>query len=503
MLFRLSNGHTNLAFLTMRRDGDIPEIEGLYGAHSGGKLKVLPIFNRQPYWQGKPLTFPNRVVGIESGGLRIARPLLDFSKERIVTTCQEFGVSWKEDLSNHDRTLTPRNAIRYILKNHRLPSALSKPRLLQSRIAFREFGQIMDGLVGEIFKLSDITLDVRNGTARVTTPNPTIMTSLANDSKLAKYSGSARINEIVAAFLKTVRNILAPIDRTSTLELATAANAFTSHYAALEQNPSELQPSEFQLNPLIFRALKYEQEPGEDSQRSQCTWVITNSPFSRRALAGKVFDSRTMAYRNHLDIPIPPHSENHEPEFRKWDGRFWIRVRHHFEEDVWIRPLTELRLKLIRELISQKYFDFSIPELNLNAGKEKQFSEVLRKLAPGDVRFTLPIIEAPPLPGGTFPIPIAIPTLGIRLTPHGQLRERWNWPDDISWEVRYVRVDLGPNWEDRLAPEDEEWSWNKPANAAKAPDDEREPRKIESRKVINSSDELRKTLLSLREAAAN
>lgn len=503
MLWRFSQDHSNPAFLTMPKEADIPEIVALYGIRSGGNLKVLPTFGRQPYWQGKPIAFPNRVVGIEDGGLRIARPLLDFSKERIIATCHEFGVLWKEDLSNRDRTLTPRNAIRYMTKNHRLPSALSRSRFLRSRAAFRERSQIIDSLGGHFFNLSDFGLDVRNGTARLTLPNPMIMTGLVNDSKLVKYTGSARISEIVASSLKKVMHILLPNHGLSTLQLATAVNAVISHYAALEQNASKLPFSEFQLSGLKFQTLTHDQVPNEDPQRSQYTWIITKSPFSQKALHAQIFDSRTMAVGDYLDTRIPPQSENHEPEFCNWDRRFWIRVRHHFKQDVWIRPLTKPRLKLIRGLISQKYFDFSIPELNLHAGTEKQLSEVLRKQAPGDVRFTLPVIEGPPLPGGTFTIPIALPTLGIGLTPHGELRKRWNWPADISWEVRYERVDLGPNWQDRLAPEDEEWSWNKPAKAVETPDEEYMPRKIEAHKVINSSDELRKMVLGLREAAVD
>lgn len=56
-------------------------------------------------------------VNFDTPPLYLHRPLLSFQKKDIINTCRENNVSWFEDLSNLDVTLTERNRIRSLIKN--------------------------------------------------------------------------------------------------------------------------------------------------------------------------------------------------------------------------------------------------------------------------------------------------------------------------------------------------------------------------------------------------
>src|SRR4051812_25024502 len=61
----------------------------------------------------------------------IYRPLLHFSKDRLIATCLENNIPWFEDHTNADPTYTTRNTVRYMAKNFQPPAALQKPAILR------------------------------------------------------------------------------------------------------------------------------------------------------------------------------------------------------------------------------------------------------------------------------------------------------------------------------------------------------------------------------------
>lgn len=482
-LCRISAGHTDR--ITIRADNPIPEVSPVYGIHGGGGLDLLPVFERLQ----KPIEFANRVVGFERGCLRVARPLLDFPKQRLIATCQEFGLPWKEDESNKDPTLTVRNAVRHMIQKQRLPAALTKDNFLRLRKSFQEREQREQDLTEQLFNLADISLDVRSGTAKVRFPSHAVLKRLVPNI--------ASLGRVVTKLLGKVQCLVFPLNHSvSQSQNPTEIVEFLSPDPSWRSRDIESDPPPyFRIGRATYKGTTYDDDSAKDHQLDPWTYTLYRTPFEWSVSHdNSAFDS----YSN-VNVRIPRQSEDHEPEFHLWDDRFWIRVRHHFDKDVWIRPFTASRSNLLNELIQQKYFDFSILDLNLLSGTSKTLSEVINKLAPSNIRYSLPILEGPPLPGGEYPLPIAIPTLGIRLTPRGKLCELWKWPD-FSWEVRYPDVDLGPNWKNRLVPEDEKWSWNQPAKVERpALPPKAKPAPPE---IINSSDELRSMILRSKEQVA-
>ncbi|OHW98446.1 pp-loop family protein, partial [Colletotrichum incanum] len=70
-------------------------------------------------------------IRVEDAGVMIYRPLLEFGKDRLVATCEANNVRWFEDATNKDRTLTMRNAVRHMVREHALPEALGKENILR------------------------------------------------------------------------------------------------------------------------------------------------------------------------------------------------------------------------------------------------------------------------------------------------------------------------------------------------------------------------------------
>lgn len=129
VLVRMVRDGTGLGLTGIAPVNDIPECFGLYGVHQSGNPHLKRSDDNdhasqiQRHWKRRPN------MEFEDGGIKIMRPLLKFSKERLIATCLQRGVSWVEDETNKDPTLTIRNAVRHMYRNHRLPSALSKERL--------------------------------------------------------------------------------------------------------------------------------------------------------------------------------------------------------------------------------------------------------------------------------------------------------------------------------------------------------------------------------------
>ncbi|GEQ67851.1 hypothetical protein JCM33374_g1517 [Metschnikowia sp. JCM 33374] len=61
--------------------------------------------------------------------IHVYRPLLQFEKSSIRSTCEAHAVPWFEDVSNQDISLTKRNLLRYIINEYVPQSMASRPEL--------------------------------------------------------------------------------------------------------------------------------------------------------------------------------------------------------------------------------------------------------------------------------------------------------------------------------------------------------------------------------------
>lgn len=104
----------------MDQSAPIPECHGIYGVdRSGG--------GRQRLQASETATAG---LEMESDGVMVHRPLLNFTKAQLRQHCEENDMLWFEDHTNADPKVTMRNAIRHIYSKHTLPVALQKPSLL-------------------------------------------------------------------------------------------------------------------------------------------------------------------------------------------------------------------------------------------------------------------------------------------------------------------------------------------------------------------------------------
>lgn len=146
---------------------DLPECQGIYGVHQSGTPEMRKLLRGFPTSEAKPqslLEKPNPSSIFEEGGVKVYRPLLEFSKERLIETCLASHLGWVEDKTNHDPTMSPRNAVRYLLGNTDLPRSLQKPSLLALRQRMIQKDKSRMGRVNNAFKACDIRmLDTRSG----------------------------------------------------------------------------------------------------------------------------------------------------------------------------------------------------------------------------------------------------------------------------------------------------------------------------------------------------
>ena len=485
-------------------DINMPEHRDHYGIYNSGNMRILPSLKRKRFWDGKNLDFAGRVVGIEDGGLNVGRPLLEFPKDRLIATCRKLGIPWIEDETNKDRTLTIRNAVRHIVKTHKLPAALTKGSFLQVRDSIRERQRISSLLTEKLFDICDISLDVRNGTAQVRFPKITVLKGMINNLEPLKYTDSIQVEPITALLLKKVQGLVSRAMRATTTEIDRAVkNILTPLQGEPGYDEDRPRLSYFRIGTCSYKHCRTIPDTNTDTLLDPWTWMVTRTVFPSSVIKGRQPHLQKIHLQNpksvldpspacgglgQSNIRIPVQCDSHQPEFHLWDRRFWIRVRHYFDTDLQIKPLTDFHWNLIRQLLVREHFDFAVPELNIYSGGIDELNDI-KILAKGDIKFTLPVIEGPPLPDGKFPIPIAIPTLGLRMSPRGNFRKLWKWPSDVLWEVRYRKVDLGTNWEQRLAAEDEKWSWNRPVKSSKM----KEPT---STPIVNSN-QLRQKILKL------
>lgn len=112
VLMRMMNGHRQDGLCGMRLSGNIPECRGVYGVHQSGVLdhRMAPASKTEvdrgiglnksrslDSSTGAMLSTKSSIrMPIESGGVKIYRPLLGFSKQELRSTCEANGMSWFE-----------------------------------------------------------------------------------------------------------------------------------------------------------------------------------------------------------------------------------------------------------------------------------------------------------------------------------------------------------------------------------------------------------------------
>ncbi|RKF58367.1 putative tRNA-lysidine synthase [Erysiphe neolycopersici] len=405
IMMRIIAGHRGRGLVGMKPRTAIPECYGLYGIHEsgGGLIDSNPIC--QPLIEKSKPSFMTTSIGawhqdsnterlrLETGGIQIYRPLLNFSKSRLIFTCKAYQIPWFEDKTNYDVTLTKRNAIRNLFCCHKIPDALSKQSLisLAKRISIK-VSRLEEIVNHYLTKICICSFSSTSGTVKVVFPPLTHEGEKLGDAKFFLLS------KVATELLRKIITLITPEEH---IELSSLRYAVTRIFPELVHEPPKLLfPSQqklekkplfhtkFTVAGVLFQPISLDTTHSHSHRIIENNmWLISRQPVPRVSIG------------NHTFIVLAA-QENHPPFL--FDGRFWIKIKNHSQtHDLVIRFFEPMDLKLFLN-------QFQSP------GK-KILLKKLAKIAPGNIRWTLPIICARQTvaAGSEFYQPLSLPSLKI------------------------------------------------------------------------------------------
>lgn len=383
VMMRLINGHKRLGLVGMKPDSEIPECYGIHGVHESGGIPLKPWRGRKApsqHKQGQPFLalIPQPVS--ETGGIRVYRPFLDFGKERLIATCQTEGIEWFEDHTNLDPTLTSRNAIRHLYKSHSMPAALAKPALLKLSDRCRELASTQLEMTERCLSQCSIKrFDTRSGVLNV-------QFNGMNDSAIPFVTDKKLI---AANVLKRIIMLVTPQEHVQTSVLhSTIKRTFPELWSSEEP---DFEPRTFTVAGVQFKRLTH---------GAKCDWIISRQPHNSTAMPL---------------ISFPPSKESFWSNWTLYDGRYWIRIQNRCKVPLVIRPYRQEDHNMFKKSLPIKL--------------RNPLQELLKDIAPVDLRYTLPAIFGPGDDGKA--VVLALPTLNVKPRKIVNL---------VKWEVRYKKL---------------------------------------------------------------
>ena len=391
ILVRLAQGHQANGLQGMSVRAAIPECYGLYGVQAPKPIVPRP----------GTLTTDEEIVE----GVSLLRPLLGFSKSRLIATCQEASIDWVEDQTNTDVTVTIRNAARKLLASKKLPVALQKPSLLGLSRAVKTKAQERQKLADQLFRACDVQrpLDLRSGSMSVMVPRPE---AVFGPDLTHQWSAGLK-RDVLSQCLRRLCDFVSPEDL---IELQCLENAiqlfFSSEFPTnIEQNGQD--PRTFTVAKVMFTPKSSHMAQGTLWQMHRQPFLLSNRPGHSPRLcytASSFEDEQVSKFRAwHAQL---------------WDGRFWIKLENRTGHDIMIIPFTEKHHNALRRSSSSKARD--------------RLEEKLQCHVPGKIRYTLPVIVA--VEDGQTEANadvMALPTLDFI---------NQTWKGKLRWEVEYKNL---------------------------------------------------------------
>ncbi|KAI1803809.1 hypothetical protein F4811DRAFT_312687 [Daldinia bambusicola] len=422
ILMRLLQGHGVRGLRGMRAAQDIPECEGLFGADKSGfvddQTRPFPYYDFRPtrrerkymrrefgdeisklvggsepedwaaadldaeefYKPKESLRAEPKGLDIEDGGITIFRPLLTFSKDRLVATCLENNIPWWEDSTNKDPTLTTRNAIRHLYKRYTLPKALQKPSILELSRRCERKVEAQEAEANRLLKRTIIhDLELLSGTTTVQFPKVKLPRSRRDiRSPLRRRARILRKRQIAAILIRKIILLVSPdpLPLLSTLE-----NHITPLLPSLalpEELPVATPAKAFGVAGVHLVPVGSTPTPSGDSTTigtadlEPVNWYISRMPYPSTKPLPRVRTPYWASSRNKKGKWI---MSDWMP-WSLWDGRYWFRIQHRFPYRVLALPFLLEHAKDFRE--------------HLPPQDRKRLAALLKRYAPGKVRFTLP-----------------------------------------------------------------------------------------------------------------
>ncbi|KAK1830719.1 hypothetical protein QBC39DRAFT_409626 [Podospora conica] len=415
VLMRLLAGHGYRGLQGMRTATDVPECYDVYGSYRSGWLddqqRRSPFYNVRPTKRDKrkiraslreealgaateapdssfrsldfeyleyegialgkraPLPVP---LECEDGGVMMYRPLLEFSKDRLIATCLENNVPWFEDHTNQDRTLTTRNAIRHMYNNHTLPVALQQPSILRLAARCRRRVQREEAEARRLASHA-LVLDFEPsvGTAVVECHPFRLPATTRRSAKspAARRRRIAHLRHIAAIMIRRIISLVTPEHNLSPLiQLDYLVSLLFPSLADASSPRPPSPPKAYVICGVHFTPLI-----GDYPLR----WLLSRAPLASHAPRPKVMlPSLALRYR----YSRPRNWKMGEwSTWAQYDGRYWVRSRSRLPFKMFLAPF---------DVEHQKKFRTALAD---NRARDN-LSRMLRRYAPAKVRYTLPAL---------------------------------------------------------------------------------------------------------------
>ncbi|KAE8131810.1 PP-loop family-domain-containing protein [Aspergillus pseudotamarii] len=451
-LWRLCTGAKGAGLAGIPEVTRIPECHGIYGVSESGSSYTIP---------SGPQSSRNDTT-VSTGGILICRPLLPFPKSSLLATCHENNIPYVSDPTNFDPTLTPRNAIRSLLAENKLPKALQGPSILSlinsSQSLLRNSTSLSNTLLTSC-KINHLNLPA--GTITLTFPSKPIdptsflntVPNNTNTKRKAKDNDkeNQRIHQIKCLTLRRITDLLAPFPENH-FPLR-SFESFTDLVFPTLARPDPKQRKPFTLGGVMFQPVKTKGDQdtisteADPSTKGDNTWLLSRQPFMRNRLP-------TLR----VEVPASGLSAGYT-SWRLWDNRFWVRfsitpeqgshgagvevAQETSKEEVislLVRPFQPSDLQVIRRAVDER---------GGRSEKKKRVDpalvgllDQLGQVAPGQTRFTLPLVV---IEKGTcgfeYDWPVGLPTLDLWFP---GMWESLQMPGRLRWEWMYKMIDNEP-----------------------------------------------------------
>ena len=383
-LMSLATSPTGSPTRSMTSSAPIPECWGIYGAcRSGAYDQATRRDSQLDKLAGKRPAF-------ESGGITVLRPLLSFSKEQLRQTCEDNSIVWEDDESNYDVSLTPRNTIRSLLLNTRLPRALQKASLLD--LITRKASQADNEAEcwTTMFENSRISqLDIRSGT---------LTARIYSDVSRRDDISEKNVGIAAVQYLKRIAQVVSPWEGIPLTDMVTAASIVFPILRAPEDGSSSKvnEAVSFTVSGVQFSRLPLGETPLEelhkparacgDPNGTYYVWSLSRQPFPKLQVPESIIippnsSTRSVDFVQSLgetDFSIIENGGQTWSNWQLWDGRYWIRVRNQMSGTLIVRAWEQWEMSILQDQVDSLVFE--------------KFRDALRAAAPGKIRWTLPVI---------------------------------------------------------------------------------------------------------------
>jgi tRNA(Ile)-lysidine synthase len=425
VMMRLANNRLRTGLKAMQNVEWIPECEGIYGVHHSGKKQ-------------RPDSALNIPFPIEQGGIQILRPLLAMEKSRLIATCEEQNVQWAEDKSNQIQTLTSRNAIRHIYRNHKLPEALSIQSLVDVSLHMQKRIAAHHRYAEDLFDQCLMKLDIQTGSLLVRFPPFSHLLArpikTESDKNEAKNNAHCLIEKVVA--------LITPNFKSAIGQLAARVDNIYPEFLAAEEKDDIAATGEghfrdkFTVYHVWWR--QYDKASPFDNHGVSSGDFGSSAPHPKEWLLTR--QTLEFGEATKLQLTILPsqttalssNSSRSRETYQLFDGRFWIKLHNYTNDTLVLRLFEKADMRHLPTTQSNKVAmrngTGTIPERFITA--------TFALLKPSDIRFTLPAVFRKDSTTGEETL-VGFPTLNVRMDGFGP-------PEGIcDWKVHYKKVDFG------------------------------------------------------------